>query len=138
MDESSLPQNRRARRSHVYLTATLQGVGARVPVKLRNLSALGALVEGTELPGEGSPVTFNRNELSATGRVAWVDGKHAGIAFDEQLQPEQVLRHVPAPRQKMVPAFRRPGLACREMTADERRLIESWYRTATAGRPGEG
>jgi hypothetical protein len=44
---------------------------------------------------------------------------------------------VPQPRPAVRPEFRRPGLACRELTADERRLIESWYRTAAVNRPGE-
>lgn len=137
MEHSSVTQNRRARRSHVFLTATLEGVGSTLSVKLRNLSSEGALVEGTELPIEGSQVVFHRNELTAHGRVVWTAGNHAGIAFDEELKPEEVLRNVPQPRPSIRPEFRRPGLACREITPEERRLIESWYRTAAVNRPGE-
>lgn len=137
MEHSPIDLNRRSRRSQVYLTATLEGIGTTVPVKLRNLSAEGALVEGKELPIEGSQVTFHRNELDVKGRVVWTAGNHAGIAFDTQLKAEEVLRHVPQPRPKMLPAFRRPGLACRELKPEERRLIESWYQTAAVNRPGE-
>lgn len=137
MDTSSATQNRRSRRSQVYLTASLEGFGAKVAVKLRNLSAEGALVEGKDLPAEGSKVVFNRNELSTPGKVVWVNGKHAGIAFGDRLAPEQVLRHVPQPRPKLRPDFRRPGLACAELSAEERRLVDSWVWSSTAPRPGE-
>ena len=136
MDNSSATQNRRSRRSQVYLTATLEGAGPTMTVKLRNLSSEGALVEANDLPAEGSEVVFNRNELSTPGRVVWVNGNHAGIAFGDRLQPEQVLRHVPQHQPKVPPEFRRPGLASRELTADERRLVESWVWSPRE-RPGE-
>ena len=137
MENTSVTQNRRSRRSQVYLTATLEGVGSTLPVKLRNLSSEGALVEGKELPIEGSQVVFHRNELNAHGRVVWTAGNHAGITFEKALKPEEVLRHIPQPRPAMLPEFRRPGLACREITPRERKLIEAWYRTAAVDRPGE-
>lgn len=137
MDNSSVIQNRRSRRSQVYLTAMLEGSDASHSVKLRNLSEQGALVEGTNLPTAGSEVVFNRKELSTPGRVVWTDGTHAGIAFYKLLKAEEVLRHVPPPRPMYKPDFRRPGLACRELSAAERKLIDSWLCTASPDRPGE-
>ena len=46
MDESSMMQNRRSRRSPVLLAATVDVGGKPVAVKLRNLSEEGALIEG--------------------------------------------------------------------------------------------
>ena len=72
MDESSNSQNRKNRRSNVLMSASLELSGTSVPVKLRNLSAEGALVEGERLPVEGSSVLFRKGDLSMPGRVAWV------------------------------------------------------------------
>ena len=44
MDQSSNTQNRKVRRSNVLMAASLELSGTSLPVKLRNLSAEGALV----------------------------------------------------------------------------------------------
>ena len=137
MDESAATQNRRSRRSNVLLTATIEVGGRALSVKLRNLSAEGALLEGEQLPIEGTEVQFLRNDLSVAGRVIWANGKHAGIVFHDKLRPDVVLRHIPPPRPRIQQDFRRPGLACVDMSADQRRLIESWFTTAPMARPGE-
>ena len=137
MDSSDNCQNRRTRRSQVLLTATIEHAGAEQSVKLRNLSAEGALVESESLPIEGTPVEFRRNELAAAGRVVWVNGSYAGIAFNQALNPEEVLRHVPSPKPKVQHRTYRPGFTPRTMTADQRRLAESWVWSPSMQRPGE-
>ena len=129
MDESSINQNRRLRRSNVLLAASIEVSGASFPVKLRNLSTEGALIEGEGLPVEGSEVLFRRNDLSVNSRVAWVHGRHAGVAFCRPIAQEEVLRNVPKPRYREPVNYRRPALACRPMSAEERRLAESWAWT---------
>src|SRR5215208_2397885 len=126
MDESSMTQNRRSRRSPVYLAATLEVAGVAQPVKLRNLSEEGALIEGERLPLDGTTTFFERNELRLKGRVVWVEGCYAGVAFARKLRPDEVLRNVPQPRQVLQGHYRRPGLACRPLTHYERRMIEKW------------
>lgn len=126
MDESSMTQNRRSRRSPVLLSARLEVDGVEVPVVLRNLSAEGALVEGSQLPREGVATQFKRNELTVKGRIAWVEGRFAGVAFDRHLKPEELLQHVPKPRQRIEPKFRRPGLACQPLTEADRKMIQMW------------
>ena len=111
MDESSPTQNRKSRRSNVLMTASLELSGTSLPVKLRNLSAEGALVAGDRLPVEGASVMFRKGDLSLAGTVAWVTGRQAGINFEQKLNPEQLLRHVPAPRPRVTTNFRRPGLS---------------------------
>jgi hypothetical protein len=106
-------------------------------VKLRNLSEEGALIEGDRLPAEGATTCFERKDLRVTSQVIWVQGRYAGVAFDHVLKAEDVLRHVPTPRPKTMPDFRRPGLAARPLTADERRMIEIWMSTSRIERPGE-
>lgn len=137
MDSSSNAQNRRSRRSQVMLSASIEQVGSPRPVTLRNLSAEGALIQSDDLPQVGSQVMFRRAELTVRGRVVWVEGRFAGIAFDQKLEPEQVLRHVPASRPKVQSKPWRPGFSYRDITPAERRLIESWMYSPTAVRPGE-
>lgn len=126
MDQSDNPQNRKSRRSNVLMAASLELSGASLPVKLRNLSSDGALVEGAKLPVEGAAVQFRKGELSLAGRIAWVKGGRAGVSFEQKLQPEQVLRHVPAPRPRIQPEFRRPGLKAQNLTDEERRFGDLW------------
>lgn len=130
-------QNRRSRRLNVLLAAAIEVSGASQPVKLRNLSTEGALIEGDDLPIEGSEVLFRRNELSVKSRVAWVHGKHAGVAFRRPIAQKDVLRNIPKPRHRTPVDYRRPALASREMTADERRLVESWAWTPWSDSLGE-
>ena len=137
MDQSSVTQNRRSRRSNVLLTATLEVAGEMLPVKLRNLSAEGALVEAKLLPAAESHIVFHRNELKVRGTVAWVGGNHAGISFNRKLDPEQVLRHVPQPQPKQQRDFRRPGFSVRDFTPEQRRLIERWMWSPGSAKPGE-
>jgi len=132
-----MAQNRKSRRSPVYLAAAVEIAGVLQPVKLRNLSEEGALIEGERLPLEGTTTFFQRNELRLKSRVIWVEGRYAGVAFARTLKPEEVLRHVPQPRQRVERDFRRPGLACRPLTADERKMVEKWMVSSPNGALGE-
>jgi hypothetical protein len=137
MDQSNLTQNRRSNRSPVLLSAKLSLGGEELSVILRNLSSEGALVEGAQLPVEGSATVFKRNELSVAGRVVWVERRFAGIAFDRKLEPSELLRQVPKPRQKFDPQFRRPGLTCRPLSDADRKMLEMWATSAPVARPGD-
>ena len=130
-------KDRRSRRSPVLLAATVEVAGQPVSVKLRNLSEEGALVEGDRLPLEGSVTIFQRNDLRIKGRVVWVHGRYAGVAFDRPLKTEQVLRNVPKPKPPVQTDFRRPGLACRPLTDYDRRMLERWMTAPTISTPGD-
>ena len=137
MDESSMTQNRRSRRAPVLLAATIEVDGVPEAVKLRNLSEEGALIEGERLPAEGSISFFQRNDLRLKSSVVWVHGRYAGVAFNRPLKPEEVLRHIPKPRPKAQLDFRRPGLACRPLSAYERKMLERWMTSSPVGTLGE-
>ena len=126
MDESGTTQNRRARRSHFLMAASIEADGVTVAVKLRNLSPEGALVEGDQLPAVGSSVIFRKKELNLVGRVAWVTAGRAGIAFDQKLDPEAVMRHVPRNKPQPKLDFRRPRLTASEMSPGERKIAQDW------------
>ena len=125
MDQSNASQNRKNRRSNVLMSASLELSGASLPVKLRNLSAEGALVEGDKLPVEGASILFRKGDLSMVGTVAWVKNRQAGVSFAHKLDPEQLLRHVPAPRPRVTPAFRRPGL--KKFTDGDQSFGDAWH-----------
>jgi hypothetical protein len=121
----------------VLLAATVEVAGQPVAVKLRNLSEEGALIEADRLPLEGSSTWFERNDLRLKSRIVWVQGRFAGVAFDERLNRDDVLRNVPKPKPKAQIDFRRPGLACRPLSSYERRMLESWMTASPAGTPGQ-
>jgi hypothetical protein len=137
MEDSSQVQNRRQRRSNVLLTAVIELSGRTLDVKLRNLSADGALVEGDCLPVEGAEVRFKRGDLSVKGKIVWVRGTRAGINFHKELTPEALLRHVPTPRPRVVADFRRPGLAPQPLSASDRRFGAQWAASIHRDHPGE-
>lgn len=137
MDESSQTQNRRQRRSNVLLTAVIELSGRTLDVKLRNLSANGALVESDSLPVEGAEIRFKRGDLIVAGKVIWVRGSRAGINFHNQLTPEALLRHVPTPRPRVAPDFRRPGLAVRPLSELEKATAATWAIPLGPDVPGE-
>ena len=128
MEQEGPVQNRQQRRANVLMAAVIELSGQALPVKLRNMSSDGALVEGDALPIEGAEVMFKRKELSLSARVVWTKSGRAGLSFHEALSPEAVLRHVPVPQPRMVPEFRRPGLASRPLTLDERRAASVLLR----------
>lgn len=68
-------------RTHLFMVAMLGAGTALMPVRIRNLSASGALLEGSGVPGAGAAVTIRRGGLSVEGVVAWRSKTQAGIAF---------------------------------------------------------
>ncbi len=126
MNESINPHNRRSRRSHVLMAASIEAAGVTVPVKLRNLSTEGALIEAGQLPSVGEVVVFRKNELRLSGHVAWIIGNRAGVAFDTMLDPEAVMRHVPRPRPQAKLDFRRPRIKAIILSSGERKIAEDW------------
>ena len=126
MDESSITQNRRSRRSNLLMAAALETAAGPVDVTLRNLSAEGALVEGDNIPETGEPVVFRKKDLVISGQIAWVNERRAGIAFDAKLEPETVLRYVPSPRNRVEQQFKRPRLSGAPLSPSEQRWCESY------------
>jgi hypothetical protein len=126
MNESSVAQNRRSRRSNVLLAATIEAGRVKLPVRLRNMSSDGALVEADDLPAKGEQVLFRRNDIAVTARVAWVLDGHAGLSFDTKLDPDVVLRNVPAKKPKVELKFRRPGVTASQLSPEEQQFVKLW------------
>jgi hypothetical protein len=116
-DDSDL---RHTPRSNVFLTAVLCRGANSFPVRVRNLSIFGALLEGDSLPSENSAVLLKRGSLCAKGEVAWQSDRHCGVRLDGSIDvAEWVKRAGPAGQQRIDSAiadFRNrcavaPGLA---------------------------
>src|ERR1051325_1703403 len=68
-------------RANVFLAATLIAAGNSRPVRIRNISSQGALLDGPALPPEGSIVHLRRGSLSVDGEVAWQVEDQCGLRF---------------------------------------------------------
>jgi len=85
MDLSGRTSGRLENRSNVFLSASLMTPTSSFPVRIRNLSSRGALLDGTVLPLANDEVQLVRGMLRASGRVAWQDANLAGINFDNEI-----------------------------------------------------
>jgi hypothetical protein len=123
-------KRRRSPRARVFLSATLECPERALPVVLRNLSEHGALLEGTGFVRSDCECRLRRKDLCVEGRIAWINGKFAGLAFTTCLSPQVVMEHVGQPSIRPVaePVHRRPGVTQRQMSREERRWFEEMSR----------
>lgn len=68
-------------RTNMFLGAVIREAGLSLPVKVRNMSVSGALVEGSALPGEGASVQLVRGSLAVSATVAWSSEGRCGLRF---------------------------------------------------------
>ena len=80
-----MAESRGGHRSNVFLAATLVVAGTSVPVRVRNISARGALIDGGKLPPEGTAIELRRGSLAATGAIAWHVSGQCGVRFDADI-----------------------------------------------------
>lgn len=75
-------QRERAPRTNLLLSATIESADISGPVRIRNLSETGALLEGAVVPAVGVHLILRRLNLEIGGRIIWVDHPRCGMAFD--------------------------------------------------------
>jgi hypothetical protein len=103
---------RRWSRQPMILAARLITVTNEYRVRIRDLSAGGARVQGEELPAQGTDVLLKRGEFETFGTIVWVHEGQAGIAFDQPLEDAKVAALRAAPIYTPTPTaedYRRPG-----------------------------
>ncbi|HUP68067.1 MAG TPA: PilZ domain-containing protein [Sphingomicrobium sp.] len=81
MDSAAAPDSRAEGRSNIFVMGTLYAAGGSMPVRIRNLSRTGALVEAAELPAAGTAARLCRGTLSGAGEIMWIEGRKAGFRF---------------------------------------------------------
>lgn len=74
-------EDRVAPRTNLLLAATAEVGGRSLPVRIRNLSESGAMVEGAGLPEAGTPLILMRGDLQVAATVAWAAGSRRGVRF---------------------------------------------------------
>lgn len=124
---------RRSARAKVLLTAELECEGTRIPVRVANLSAHGALILGEPYFHEDQPVTFRCSGLAAEGWLAWVQPPYAGINFNKPIEPKDILPKARGDSTLVIKDtrtldFRRPGFRGNQMSQEERQIVEQWQK----------
>lgn len=82
MSRAETANSRSEERLNMFVMATLYATTGSAPVKVRNMSSLGALVEGPMMPAVDTVVALRRGSLSVAGRVAWREEGRCGLRFD--------------------------------------------------------
>jgi hypothetical protein len=80
---SPLPEghSERAPRTNLLLSATIETATLKAPVRIRNLSEGGALLEGAAFPDVGGVLTLRRLEIAIDAAVVWRSASRCGIQF---------------------------------------------------------
>ena len=128
---------RRSPRANVLLIAAVECGGVGIPIRVSNLSAHGVLVIGKALPCADTRVIFRCNGLAVESWVAWTEAPHAGIQFNEPIQPEELLRSRPVLSAAVVRDtreldFRRPGFSGNQLRRRNAKCSSSGGRPSRA------
>lgn len=91
-DDPKLLGRRAAARARISLPATIDLIGGTASAKLLNLSSLGAMLAGADLPAAGHDVILKCGQLEIFGAVVWRDSGRCGITFDEPVDEKTVIR----------------------------------------------
>jgi hypothetical protein len=76
-----MPDSRGETRRNVFLSAVLFLANSSMPVRIRNLSPVGALIDGNDLPHRDDVVRLRRGPHSAVARVVWRRDDACGLRF---------------------------------------------------------
>lgn len=66
----------------MFVLAAISADRVSGPVRIRNLSPSGALIEGAALPSPGERLVLRRGQNSIGGKVVWCHEGKAGLRFD--------------------------------------------------------
>ena len=73
---------RQAPRRNLFLAAVIESDAVSGPVRIRNLSGCGAMLDGAALPACGEQVVLRRPDLQIRGNVIWSAGSRCGVRFE--------------------------------------------------------
>lgn len=79
----------RAPRTNLLLSASVETTVGEAPVRVRNLSDGGAMLEGDTLPGPGDRMLLRRAGLTIAGTCVWRSGNRCGVRFDRSISVQQ-------------------------------------------------
>jgi hypothetical protein len=83
--DSGADEYRRAPRSNLFLSAEIDTGGKASPVRVKNLSETGALLEGPAFPAVGTVLTLRRLDVQIGATVVWLAPPKCGVAFEGEV-----------------------------------------------------
>jgi len=86
----------RAPRTNLLLSATIETSDGEGPIRVRNLSDGGAMLEGDDLPASGERLLLRRAALAIAGTCVWRNGNRCGVRFDRSISVQQWASNVRA------------------------------------------
>jgi hypothetical protein len=99
----TLPAEARTQpRSSMFLAAVLRAGTEQAPVKVRNMSANGAMIETSVAPAPGSKVDLMRGALIARGTIIWTSANKCGVRFSSEVAVKDWLAAPDKVQQKRV------------------------------------
>lgn len=78
-------ESRSSPRTNLFVAAVLHSEDGNFPVKVRNLSECGGLIEAPTLPPAGTAVRLCRGSLAVSGKIVWQRAGRAGLRFGSAL-----------------------------------------------------
>ena len=75
----------RQARKNVMLAATVVVGTMSIPARIRNMTDVGAMIDGEWCPRVGATITLRRLDKSVAAKVIWSDGGHCGLSFDRPI-----------------------------------------------------
>lgn len=103
-DPSSQPagDKRSQPRSSMFVAAVMRSGMEQAPVKVRNMSPNGAMVDTPLAPARGTSVDLTRGPLIARGTVIWSSGNRVGLRFSSEISVKEWMAPTTAVHQQRV------------------------------------
>ena len=92
-------------RTNMFIAAVLQCDGVSSPVKVRNMSTQGAMLDTPTQPRVGAKVILLRGSLVVGCDVAWSIEQRCGVRFETAVQVNEWMARPTAPGQARVDAI---------------------------------
>ncbi|QIK78854.1 hypothetical protein G7077_08060 [Sphingomonas piscis] len=83
--------SRLSNRKNMFVVAQLSWENGNAPVRIRNISSVGALLEGAGIPSIDTRVTLSRGAHSVPGQIVWMKGQQVGFEALEPIVPDDWL-----------------------------------------------
>jgi hypothetical protein len=87
----------RAARTNLLLSATIEAGALKAPVRIRNMSTSGALIDGAALPPVGATLVLRRLDLAIGATVMWQQPGRCGISFSGTISVQEWVAGVVKP-----------------------------------------
>ncbi len=103
-------------RAYLVLPASAELLTGHLRVRLLDLSASGARIEGQDLPEPGKDVVLRCGGVDTFGTVTWAANGRCGVHFDEAISGRELVAI-----RALAQSFHRS-----DMTAEEREAAADW------------